>query len=146
MKQLAHTSIVILLGFIIGGTLSCKSDPRSALVGDTFSAMEAGDAEALGAALGLGGSTPEVEALLVNVKKTFGDIRPKNVWDEKREFYGAISLGQISLAPGKTDSGSGRPFIGSTGEEGGMMIGFAGTTPCSFSVEVKLEATSPTPK
>jgi hypothetical protein len=92
MKNSAPTFIFILLIFISGFLLSCKTDPKEKLVDDSFSAMVAYDAVALGTTLGLGGSTPEIEALLAEVKKTFGDIKPKTVVDEDKEFQGGTHL------------------------------------------------------
>jgi len=145
MKHLSRTSILVLLIFISGAILSCKSDPEAKLVDDSFSAMAAYDAVALGTTLGLGGSTPEIEALLADVKKTFGDIKRKNAWDEDKEFLGAATLGVITLAGVNSDRGSGIPFIGSTGMEGTVKFDFLGasTSPCRFSVTVQIEAIRP---
>lgn len=147
MKFLARMSIFILLIFVVGGILSCKPDPETKLVDDSFSALAKYDAVALGNTLGLGGSTPEIEALLVEVKKTFGDIKPKTLFDENKQFLGGYSLGTITLAPGNSDRGSGRPFIGSTGREGVMVFDFIGasSSPRSFSITVKIEEIRPSP-
>lgn len=130
-----------LLGCLLVG--SCKSDPEAELLENTFSALQSSDADALGRHLGLGGSTPELKALVDRVKIRFGDITPIRVWEKRKEHVGGASLGKISLAakPTTTSRGVGMPFKGSTGEEGVMELDFGskGGAPISFSVVVQIE-------
>jgi hypothetical protein len=147
MMGIVRTAILSLLICIGAGMMSCDSDPRAKLQEDAFTAMAAQDPDALGKALGLGGSTPEIEQILADVKRLFGDIRRKGLLDEQKDFMGGAVVGRIVLSPGEADRGTGAPFIGSTGKEGVMEFSFAGSSPapCEFSVTLQIEAVPPNP-